>query len=89
MHDPIAYTYDADYHCEGCAERAFGRDEHGDITGEDSEGNPVGIVAPWDEWIEPSLSGRQTLVCGTCGGIIDEYDDGDGDDDDDEGDDRC
>jgi hypothetical protein len=73
MHDPIAYKYEADYHCEACALAAFGRDEHGDITGEDGEGNPVGIVAPWDEWIEPSEDGPQTLACGTCGEVIEEY----------------
>lgn len=80
MHDPIAYTYEADHHCPGCTEARFGRSEDGWIAGEnedgsypvDGEGNPVGVVAPWDEWWEPSLDEPQTLVCGTCGGEIDE-----------------
>lgn len=72
MHDPIAYTYDADVHCEGCSAARFGYDRHGFITGIDSEGNEVGAIAPWDEWWEPSIDGPQTLVCGTCLGEIDE-----------------
>lgn len=71
MSDPIAYTYEADHHCEACALARFGRDDHGDIIGTDSEGNPVGVVAPWDEWHEPSQEGLQVLSCGTCGREID------------------
>lgn len=77
-HDPIAYTYEADHHCPPCAEKRFGRTDDGFIAGQnadgsesiDSEGNPVGIIAPWDEWCsgEP---GCETLVCGDCGGVID------------------
>lgn len=77
MYDPIAYVYDADYHCESCAEKAFGRDEHGDITGTDSEGNEVSVIAPWDEWCANDLyEGNETatLACGTCGEIIEEVD---------------
>jgi len=70
-HDPIAYTYEADHHCPDCALRAFGRDEDGWINGTDSEGNPVGVVAPWDEWHEPSDPRAQVLSCGTCGREID------------------
>jgi hypothetical protein len=79
VHDPIAYTYEADTNCPACAEAAFGRDEFGDIGGssEDGEGNPVGVIAPWDEWIEPSIVGRQTLACGSCGTEIDTYYDSD------------
>jgi hypothetical protein len=66
MHDPIAYTFEADVHCEDCAYERFGRDQHGDITGEDAEGNEVGAIAPWDEWHEPALPLPQTLNCGTC-----------------------
>jgi hypothetical protein len=71
---PIAYTYEADHHCPGCAAAAFGVDEDGGIpeSAEDSEGNPIGAVAPWDEW-QNIGEGSQTLACGTCGGIIDEY----------------
>lgn len=72
--DPIAYTYEADYHCPGCAEERFGRSERGFI-GEDStdnENNPVGVVAPWDEWQQ--FNGEdETLACGTCGTVIEEY----------------
>jgi hypothetical protein len=71
MSDPVAYTYEADYHCEGCALERFGRDEHGDITGIDGEGNEVGVVAPWSEW-QQFTGERETLACGTCGEIIEE-----------------
>lgn len=69
---PIAYTYEADYHCPSCTEARFGRDEWGWIGGdaEDDEGNPVGAVAPWDEWWEPSETGPQSLVCGTCREVV-------------------
>jgi len=73
--DPIAYTYEADHHCPGCAEERFGRSERGFI-GEgstDNEGNEVGIVMPWDEWYEPSDDEPQTLTCGTCHREIDRY----------------
>lgn len=73
---PIAYTYDADYHCPACTGRRFGVDAEGWIPQDatDSEGNPVGAVAPWDEW-QNFGGGDETLVCGTCGGIIDEWED--------------
>lgn len=66
-HDPIAYVYDADLHCPGCAEQRFGRDEHGFIAGKgaaDSEGNTPGVLAPWDE------TDSHGEHCGTCGGQI-------------------
>ncbi len=73
-HEPIAYIYEADHHCEGCAEKRFGRDEHGDITGVDNEGNEVGVIAPWDtDWYANDVyEGRSEaiLACGTCGGVI-------------------
>jgi hypothetical protein len=69
-HDPIAYTYDADTHCEDCAMARFGVDDRGEITGVDSEGNEVGAIFPWSEWHEPTLPLPQTLVCGTCLGVI-------------------
>lgn len=73
-YDPIAYTYDADYHCPGCAESRFGRDPvYGSIAITsagvpclDSEGNEVGAVAPWNEWWEPLEPLPQVLSCGTC-----------------------
>ncbi len=74
---PIAYTYDADYHCPGCTAERFGTDEEGWIVeyAEDSEGNRVGAVAPWDEWTEPSEPAPQFLVCGSCLGVIETYTD--------------
>lgn len=79
-HDPIAYTYEADTHCPACSEARFGRgefgliaiDEHGDPS-LDREGNPVGVIAPWDEWCDMYEPGRQVLSCGTCLGIIKEH----------------
>lgn len=67
---PIAYTYEASEHCPTCAAARFGVDEDGWIPEDarDSEGNPVGAVAPWDEW-------ERSLVCGTCFGVIREHDD--------------
>ncbi len=49
--DPIGYTYEADVHCPACALARFGRDQYGDIGGDstDREGNPIGVIAPWDE----------------------------------------
>lgn len=75
MYEPIAYTYDADTHCESCAEKAFGRNENGFIEGEDSEGNPVGAISPWDEWYANDVyEGNEVAVlyCGTCGEVIEE-----------------
>lgn len=74
MQDPIAYMYEADVHCPGCAAERFGVSADGWIAdgAEDSEGNPVGVIAPWDEWWQPSEPLPQVLVCGTCGGVIDE-----------------
>lgn len=76
MYEPIAYTYEADYHCPGCAFEAFGQDEFGTVpeSAVDSESNPIGALSPWDEWYEPSIEGPQTLACGTCGGVIEELD---------------
>lgn len=78
---PIAYTYDADTHCPPCALARFGRGD-GQFIGTlangdpalDSEGNPVGVIAPWDEWCEPSEPGTATLRCGTCEGVIEQHD---------------
>jgi hypothetical protein len=76
---PIAYTYEAAYHCPVCAAIAWGVSEDGwipeDVT--DSEGNPIGAVAPWDEWAEFGEPGPWVLACDTCGGIIEEIEDTD------------
>lgn len=73
--DPIAYTYEADHHCPACAFAKFGRDGHGFVPADavDGEGNPVGAVAPWDEWFNVGY-GPQVLVCGDCCTVIGEYD---------------
>lgn len=72
MSSPLAYTYEADYHCPICALRRFGKDEDGDITGVDEEGNPVGVLSPWGEW-QQFTGEDETLACGTCGEVIDFY----------------
>lgn len=75
MSDPIAYTYEADYHCPECAFARFGRDEHGFVpeSAQDGEGNGVGVLAPWDEWQQ--FDGEvEILACGTCGKEIDRHD---------------
>lgn len=66
-HDPIGYTYDADVHCPGCAIARFGKEDgrpwvRGDAV--DHEGNPIGVIAPWDE------TAPEGEYCGTCGGQI-------------------
>jgi hypothetical protein len=71
-HDPIAYTYEADYHCPACTEERFGRGPDGRWIAEgceDNEDNPVGVVAPWDEWVQ-GTDECETLACGTCGEVI-------------------
>lgn len=75
--DPIAYTYNADVHCPGCAMERFGTDNQRWPKEDafDDEGNGLGVIAPWDEWIDPSIEGKQTLACGTCQGVIEEYED--------------
>jgi hypothetical protein len=74
VNGPIAYTYEADYHCEACAEARFGMNYADAVAGDaiDAEGNRVGVVAPWDEW--QSFTGDcEVLACGTCGVVLDEY----------------
>lgn len=79
---PIAYSFDAAYHCPVCTGRRFGVNVDGWIPEEstDYEGNPVGALAPWDEW-QQFDGGTETLSCDTCGGVIDTYADEDADDD--------
>lgn len=75
--DPIAYTYEADWHCPDCAIERFGREPGTSWVRDDaidSEGNPIGALAPWDEVLD-------SLYCGTCGELIyemprEEWDDG-------------
>lgn len=61
----LAYTYEADNHCVHCAARRFGVDEAGAPTGNDNEGNPIGIVLESDEWWNGGEY-EETLACGTC-----------------------
>jgi hypothetical protein len=75
--DPIAYTYEADYHCPSCAFARFGEDEHGFVPedAEDYEGNGVGALAPWEEWYSNDVyegNDSAILVCGTCSFVIKE-----------------
>ena len=77
-HDPIAYTYEADHHCKACAFMRFDRNAYGDITGIDNEGNEIGAVFSLDEWHVCSeylqdFPGPATMVCSTCGVIIEEH----------------
>ena len=64
---PLAYAYEASEHCDACAERRFGRNEHDEISGTDNEGNEVGaIFEPFD----------RDMTCGTCLCSINVLDDG-------------
>lgn len=80
-HDPIAYTYEADHHCPDCTLERFGavngfiamQDADGISPCLDRHGNPVAVIAPWDEW-EQFNGESETLACGTCGAILDTYD---------------
>lgn len=81
MHAPIAYTYEADYHCPDCTEDRFGRTDDGFIAGQnddgteatDGEGNPVGAIFSWEasEWADTGMH------CGDCLTEIVEADDDD------------
>ena len=70
--DPIAYTYDADWHCPDCAIARFGLEPGGRWPRDDardSEGNEVGAVAPWTEWW--NLDGEcEVLACSDCHEVI-------------------
>lgn len=59
---PVAYTYDADTHCPRCTALRFGVEAESGFVPEsatDSEGNTIGAVAPWDEYLDG-------ITCGTC-----------------------
>ena len=73
MNPPIAYTYEADTHCPDCAVARFGKEPGYPWPPEeakDREGNPVGAIAPWDDWCNGEEEDVCTLACGTCGYII-------------------
>jgi hypothetical protein len=67
-------VYEADHHCPACTFKRFGADADNWIAGNavDGEGNPVGVIAPWDEWISGDGE-NETLACGDCGAILDTY----------------
>lgn len=79
--DVIAYTYDADYHCAGCAIARFGEHPNSpagaypwcrdDVP--DAEGNiPYPVFGDSEWWdVSPDATYPQSLVCATCGGTID------------------
>jgi predicted RNA-binding Zn-ribbon protein involved in translation (DUF1610 family) len=76
MNGPIAYTFEADTHCPACTVERFGTEPGRSWPtddAEDSEGNRLGVIFPWDEWCEPSAPGLQVLGCGTCGGTIEKH----------------
>lgn len=66
--EPIAYTYEADYHCPDCTAARFGAE----CQGTDSEGNEIHAVFPWDEWWDTSDWASETLICSDCGAEMDE-----------------
>jgi len=74
----IAYTYEADYHCENCTKKYFGDDSLGFAFTVDSEGNPVRPLFSTDEWQEfdegfLAENPTQYLTCGDCHEVIEEY----------------
>jgi hypothetical protein len=74
-YDPIAYIYEADWHCPECAIFRFGAEPGYPwvIDGaRDDEGNFVGVVAPWDEWWQ-GYGENESLGCADCGRVIDTY----------------
>jgi len=39
----------------------------------DSEGNPVGAIAPWDDWCNGEDEAVCTLTCGDCLAVLDTH----------------
>lgn len=65
--DIRAWTYEADIHCNDCAEKRFGYIAlHQEPYAQDSEGNEVHPVFESDE------APAEGEVCGTCGEVISE-----------------
>jgi hypothetical protein len=75
MLNPLAYSFEASWNCPACTRARFGEDENGypPESARDGEGNPIGAVAPWDEWHEPSEIRVQVLACDTCGRELDRW----------------
>jgi len=66
----LAYTYEADHHCEDCAVARFGDavlglDDRWESL-EDSEGNTPHPVFASDEWWDVTSDECETLHCGDC-----------------------
>src|SRR5438105_8155019 len=73
-HDPLAYSFEAAYHCPACTFARFGHDDGYPPENEtDGERNPIGAVAPWDERHEPSEARVQVLACDSCGRELDRW----------------
>lgn len=74
-YDVLGYTYDCDTHCPDCARERFGSDDRGYVpdTATDSEGNFVGAIFDDTEWYDYYATEAQSLYCGTCSELIDEY----------------
>lgn len=65
---PIAYSYEANLHCCGCAEKRFGLEPGRPWVNEDAvdnESNPVRPVFSQDY-----IDDLDPLTCGTCEGVI-------------------
>lgn len=80
----IAYTFDADCHCEECTVGyvlATDPDARGDRDAaeealslgiaEDSEGNEIRPVFASDEWFDVDSGECESLFCGDCGDELD------------------
>jgi len=39
----------------------------------DSEGNPIGAIAPWDDWCNGEDEALCTLACGDCLAVLDTH----------------
>lgn len=73
---PIAYAFHADHYCEDCTARyvarAYGVPEGSALELleekelEDSEGNPIHAILPWDEWWDASSGECELLACSYC-----------------------
>jgi hypothetical protein len=74
MRDPIAYTYEADVHCEYCAKERFEPCEGNHyLVGEDSEGNEITPIHAFETTLNEDhdySEGPNISACGTCGRII-------------------
>jgi hypothetical protein len=71
--DVIAWIYDADHHCEQCAEERFGKDFADLDSCVDGEGNEITAVMEWETTLSEDhdwSTGPSVTGCGTCGDIV-------------------